>query len=138
MGSPVIPTYHNATRGILKKPTDVALYLIRWTFANPGETSAQLEHEMISFRVLEAKYGKSPDDLSRQLAVHLKAAMDHFFDDVYEVNVDYSISNDGTGNYSLSIDISDHDGVAVCRKHLIEIDKDSNFTIHAEGENINI
>ena len=61
MGSAVVPTFHNATHGILKSPTDVALYLIRWTFANPGATSSQLEDEMISFRELEAVYGKSPD-----------------------------------------------------------------------------
>ncbi len=134
MGSPIIATYHNSTHGVLKTPTDIALYLIRWTFANPGDTSSQLEGEMVSFRVLEAHYGKSPDELSSALSGALKRAMDHYFPDKYEVTVDYSESNDGTGNYSLSIDISDKDGISICRRHLIEIDADSNFTVHAEGE----
>jgi len=134
MGSAVVPTFHNATHGILKSPTDVALYLIRWPFANPGATSSQLEDEMISFRELEAVYGKSPDDLCREISNRLKVAMDHYFPEQYNVNATYEEETDGSGKYSISIDISDNNGQPICRRHMIEVNADGDFTIHAEGE----
>lgn len=135
MGNPVVPTYHNATHGMLKSPTDVALYLIRWTFANPGETSSQHEDEMVSFRQLEALYGKTPEDLTRELQIRLQAAIDHYFPDKYEAVVNYDMAEDGSGKYSISIDFSDKGtGQAICRRHLIEVDVEGAFTVKAEGD----
>lgn len=93
--TPVVPTFHSITTPCLTKPADVAIYLIRWLFANPGGTSSFQESEMISYRKLVAMYGSKPDELAIQISQMLTAAMMNYFPD---------------GKYSAHCNITDEEG----------------------------
>lgn len=140
MSKPIIPTFHNAAHGSLSAPQDIALYLIRWLFANPGDTSSAFEHEMISFRKLEAEYGKTPDELARMVGQQLTDAMEAYFPNkgyqaLCEKVVEDGYEDDGSykGNYYLTLDIVDANNISICKKSYITRDANSNFNVSFEG-----
>ena len=82
MPIPVIPTLHNQSAQILTRIEDISAYVIRWFFANPGETSTPFEAELISFRKFNALKGNTPSELCSNIASTLNAILGRFDDDV--------------------------------------------------------
>lgn len=133
---PVCPTCYSISSPNLKKPADVALYLITWLFNNPGHVSSLNRTDMISFRYLEARYGKQPDVLAHEIETRLTDALARYFP-----NANYSalvtvekkdgFADDGTyqGNYGLNIAMVDSNQAALIPRQQIKIGPDgASFT----------
>ena len=134
--TPVCPTFYAISSPNLKKPPDVALYLITWLFNNPGHVSTLNREEMISFKYLEAKYGKQPDQLAHEMEQRLTAAMGHYFPNdnyscIVTVEMKDGYASDGTyqGNYGLNIAMVDVNNAPIIPKQMITIGPDgASFT----------
>ena len=133
---PVCPTCYSISSPNLKKPADVALYLITWLFNNPGHVSSLNRNEMISFRYLEAKFGKQPDVLAHEIEQRLTAALDRYFPNenyaaLVTVEKKDGFADDGTyqGNYGLNIAMVDGNQAALIPRQQIKVGKDgASFT----------
>lgn len=132
---PVIPTLHNNSVPVIKDVSRQMAYIVRWYFANPGRTSSNNEEELISFRKLNAIYGKDPLTMCNQTQTALQRICSKFVQNV-NVEVTYEMKNgrdrDGVlqGNYTMTIRILDATGMP-----LIE---DANIAITENGEKINV
>ena len=117
---PVVPTLHAISSPSLTKPEDIAIYLIRMLFVNPGRTSAFNEEEMISYRKLAAEYGTDPDRLASEIARQLTLAMGHYFPTggyLAQCTVEdiEKVSEEGIyqGNKAITINMTGSNGTAV-------------------------
>jgi len=134
--TPVCPTCFSISSPNLKKPADVALYLITWLFNNPGHTSTINRNEMLSYKYLEAQYGSQPDVLAHEIEVRLTDALAHYFPDMeYQALVTVEkkdgYADDGTyqGNYGLAIAMVDKNQSAIIPRQQIKVGKDgASFT----------
>ena len=134
--TPVCPTCYTISSPNLKKPADVALYLLTWLFNNPGHTSTLHRNEMLSFRYFEAQYGKQPDVLAHQIGEGLTKSLNNYFPDanyqaIVNVVMKDGYADDGTyqGNYGLEIAIVDENQTAVIPRQQIKVGKDgASFT----------
>ena len=134
--TPVCPTFYAISSPNLKKPADVALYLITWLFNNPGHVSTLNRDEMISFKYLEAKFGKQPDNLAHEMEQRLTAALSHYFPNdnyaaIVTVEMKDGYASDGTyqGNYGLNIAMVDGNQAALIPRQQIKVGKDgASFT----------
>ena len=133
---PVCPTCYTISSPNLKQPADVALYLITWLFNNPGHVSSFNAEEMISFRFLEAQYGKQPDVLAREIETRLTTALSRYFPDknyhaIVTPEQKDGYADDGTyqGNYALNIAMVDGDEMALIPRQQIKVGADgASFT----------
>lgn len=133
---PVCPTCYSISAPNLKKPSDVALYLITWLFNNPGHVSSLNRDEMISFKYLEAQYGQQPDVLAHEIEERLTRALDHYFPNksyaaLVTVEMKDGYADDGTyqGNYGLNIAMVDENQAALIPRQQIKIGSDgASFT----------
>lgn len=122
----VIPTLHSVSTPTLTRIEDQVAYLIRFFFANPGNTSVNNESEMISFRKLNAKYGNNPQELCKYTAEQLQDACSRF-DNTIVVDCNYQMKEfrdpneistaSGQpillGNYAITINVHYSDGTPV-------------------------
>ena len=79
---PVIPALHDISNPVLTKLSDQLAYIVRWYFANPGGTSSSNEDELISFRKLNSKYGRNPNDMCGVVADALEKICKRYTEDV--------------------------------------------------------
>lgn len=133
MPIPVIPTLHNQSAKILTNIEDIGAYVIRWFFANPGETATPFEDELISFRKFNALNGNSPDGLCDKIRSTLEAIMGRYTSDIAcECSFVESPKLDATGhmvgNYEIEIRMNKQDGTPIIPSSNILIG-DNNHTI---------
>ena len=130
---PVIPTLHNQSAKILTSIEDISAYVIRWFFANPGETSTPFEDELISFRKFNALNGNTPDGLCDKVKATLDTILARYSDNV-EVECSFSEQpkkDEGghlVGTYELQIGVYKRDGGALIPVSYVKLG-DNNKTI---------
>lgn len=132
---PVIPTLHNNSVPVIKDVSRQMAYIVRWYFANPGRTSSNNEDELISFRKLNAIYGKDPLTMCNQTQQALQRICSRYVNNVnVEVTFDMQDKKDRDGilqgTYTMTIRIADASGMP-----LIE---DANIVITDNGDKINV
>ena len=108
----VLPTFHNSSTSILRTPGDVAAYLIRFMFTNPGRTSEHYENRMISFQKLMASYEHDRDALAEAVQGQLQMALYQYFPELrLSVTVHHEIVSENW--YKLIISIVDGNSIPV-------------------------
>lgn len=106
---PSIPTLTLGPSQILTNPQDIILYILRSVFLNPGDTSSMIENEIISFRKLEATYGKNGHELATKLSSELNTVFGRYFSGTGIV-ADVTYTSLGDGKYALGIEVRDEFG----------------------------
>lgn len=136
--TPVVPSLHAFSDPMLKTPENVAVYLIQFFFANPGNTSSVNEGEMMSWRKVSAVYGKSRvQEMGVQIGNMLTTSLSHYFPDGHytatcNVELQEGHGEDGAylGNYEIIIKIADADGNNIIPMSKVRAALDgNNFTI---------
>jgi hypothetical protein len=108
MAGTVLPTLHNRSTPELRTPGDIAAYLIRFMFTNPGRTSEHYEDRMVSFQQLAADYESDRESLAGAVQNRLQTAMYQYFPNMgISVSVRYETIEDPY--YRLIINIVDSD-----------------------------
>ena len=127
---PAVPTLHAITTPSLTAPEDVAVYLIRMLFVNPGRTSAVNEEEMLSYRKLASKHANNPEQLAAAIGLGLTQAMRHYFPkDGYlatcTVEDKEKVSDEGIyqGNKAITINITGSGGRSIVPMASIIVDE---------------
>lgn len=111
MSVPKIPTLHLGPTQIIQDKKDIAAYIVRHALNNPGGTSSFVEHELVSFRKLEAEFGENGQLLAKELEGKLNAILYKYFgDDSFMTEVEYE-QYDSSSKYKLAINITDASGV---------------------------
>lgn len=134
---PVLPTLYTMSSPNLSKVGDIAMELINFMFKNPGFTSSVNEHEMISFRRLNAMYGHEPDTLAAEMQNQLTGALAHYFPDgqyraMCRIENKTGYAEDGTfeGNRAITISVVDANDVPVIPNSAINVNHDgSAYTV---------
>lgn len=128
MNNPCIPLLSNGPITILKKKTDIAAYLIEFMFNNPGETSDQIEDELISFRKLNAMYGNDQKLLAAAVGDQLQAILSKYYPDSGIVVSCDSHDIDASW-YGLIINIMDNNGESILLTKNISVSTDNGLEI---------
>lgn len=106
---PTIFTCHIGPFQTLVSKSDITAYLIRQVLMNPGGTSPEMEHEMVSFRKLNAEFGADGEMLASQFASAIKSILAKYFPDgTLACEVTYTQTDATT--YKLAINVTDNVG----------------------------
>ncbi len=125
----VIPSL-NLNNDKLSDPQDKLAYLIKFVLLSPGFTSSFMEHSLISFRKLEAAYGRDKGNFASILQEKLNGAVFNMFPDAgYKVSVTTEDNEDGTG-FAVTISITNASGVPVIGTDKIYVTDGNNLNIN--------
>ena len=108
----IIPLMRVGTIDRITKIEDIVAYVIQFTLLNPGFVSSQFEHEMISFRVLEAKYGLDKQALATAYGHSLKVCLGNYIENE-QLNVNVTAYDIDSLKYGLKIEVTDANANAI-------------------------
>lgn len=108
----IIPLMRVGTIDRITKIEDIVAYVIQFTLLNPGFVSSQFEHEMISFRVLEAKYGLDKQALATAYGQSLKVCLGNYIENE-QLNVNVTAYDIDSLKYGLKIEVTDANANAI-------------------------
>ena len=128
---PAVPSLHAFSNPLMTTKEDVAVYLIQFLFANPGNTSSMNEGEMMSFRKLVAMHGTVHlDTLATKIGDMLTTSLLHYFPNDRLTATCAIIQEDGfgeenvlKGTYGVEIAIRDENGTAVIPRSKIKVER---------------
>jgi len=125
----VIPTLF-LNNQVINTDSDIAAYILKFLFWNPGRTSNQIEDELVSMRYLAAKYGENinsfPQALQDRLTQVLKKYNDKWTAEVTVIN-----RSDDKLTYGLNIRMTDGAGNLLINTNSLAI-KDGMLTVRNE------
>lgn len=102
MATPVILSLHSSI-GIIKDKRDIAAYLIRQYFSNPGKTSELFENELISFNKTKVLFNSDPTKIAEDAQMSLNSVFRKYFQ-YDDINVEVKAVNIvNTSRYNIEV-----------------------------------
>ena len=128
MAKAVFPSLRNIAVPNLKLIPDQMLQVLIFFFANPGRTSSYNEHEMVSFRDLNSRYGNNPDAMCRECSQALSAACSRYVSGAHAECSwvkDFHRDEDNIlqGTYKMDITVRDGSGIPIIDHQQVVITK---------------
>lgn len=118
----VIPTLHAGMSEIVRTDADKLAYIIRHAFKNPGNTSLYIEDSLISFRKLDAEYGRNGVTLAGVVENRLLEIATELIEDLGSLTVTYQSGEDPL--YHLIVEATNKSGVAILQSVNIAVSPD--------------
>ena len=109
MATPVILSLNSAI-GIVKDKRDIAAYIVRQYFSNPGKTSELFEEELISFNKTRVLYNNNLDRLVEDVESSLREVLKRYMpnDDISIEAKAVNIQDTSRYNIELRVYINDN------------------------------
>jgi len=128
MASPVFPSLRNISVPNLTLVADQMLQVLIFFFANPGRTSSFNEHEMVSFRDINSRYGNNPDSMCQECSTALTNACSRYLagchvECTWEKDFHKDEDNILQGTYSMEVSVLDSSGVPIIDHQQVMITK---------------
>lgn len=127
----VVPTFF-LNEQIINTESDICAYLLKFLFWNPGSTSNQIEHTLLSMRKLAATHAEDINTFPIQLGQMLTDTLQRYHAG-WRCEVEVIDRNDEMKTYGLKIRMLDQNGVNLLSTDSLMI-KDGYLTIRNEYE----
>lgn len=97
--------------GILTSMEDILPSILRTFIGQPGNTSDFVEEYKRSFRMLDAKYGTSPEDMCNGVSTALRSIYERYFpNDNIDVICTFEILTEARYNLNISVVTTGYNG----------------------------